>query len=251
MALLSARLKKTEMSVSEQADRIAALRLSTDTFVARSALVALLLGGAALAWRLCQPAALTSIKARRAPQRVAARTLTTISDRIVPLPASAQLIHLQFRRFAGCPVCNLHLRTFIRRNDELQRAAIQEVVIFCSSRDELRAYAGDLPFAIVADPERVLYAEFGVGTSPSALLDPRAWGAIVRGVARSAIAFLRGRERLPPMRPQQGSLGLPADFLVAPDGRVIASKYGRHADDQWSVDEVLGFAATALGSGCR
>lgn len=244
MALLSARPKKAEMSFSEQADRIAALRLSTDAFVLRSALVALLLGGAALAWRLCRPAALTSINARGAPQRVAARTLTTISDGIVPLPAKADLIHLQFRRFAGCPVCNLHLRTFVRRNHELQRAGIQEVVIFCSSRDELLAYAGDLPFAIVADPGRALYAEFGVGTSPRALLDPRAWGAIARGVARSAIAFLRRQERLPPMRPQQGSLGLPADFLVAPDGRVIASKYGRHADDQWSVDEVLGVAAT-------
>lgn len=30
----------------------------------------------------------------------------------------------------------------------------------------------------------------------------------------------------------------PADFLIAPDGRVVAGKYGEHADDQWSVDEL-------------
>ena len=35
----------------------------------------------------------------------------------------------------------------------------------------------------------------------------------------------------------------PADFLIAQDGRVVASKYGTHADDQWSVDEVLTIAA--------
>jgi hypothetical protein len=37
-------------------------------------------------------------------------------------------------------------------------------------------------------------------------------------------------------------LGLPADFLIEPGGRVIAAKYGRHAGDQWSVDEVLALA---------
>jgi hypothetical protein len=43
-----------------------------------------------------------------------------------------------------------------------------------------------------------------------------------------------------------GSFGLPADFLVGPDGIVRAVKYGVHADDQWSVDEVL-----ALADGAR
>ena len=42
--------------------------------------------------------------------------------------------------------------------------------------------------------------------------------------------------------PRGGRLGLPGDFLIAPDGRVLACKYGEHADDQWSVDEVLRLA---------
>jgi len=37
-------------------------------------------------------------------------------------------------------------------------------------------------------------------------------------------------------------LGLPADFLIASDGCVVARKYGRHADDQWSVDEIVELA---------
>jgi hypothetical protein len=41
---------------------------------------------------------------------------------------------------------------------------------------------------------------------------------------------------------------LPGDFLIAPDGRVLASKYGKHADDQWSVDEELALARTASGA---
>jgi hypothetical protein len=31
--------------------------------------------------------------------------------------------------------------------------------------------------------------------------------------------------------------------LIAPDGRVVACKYGAHADDQWSVDDLLALAA--------
>jgi hypothetical protein len=30
-------------------------------------------------------------------------------------PDSHHLIHLQFRRYAGCPICNLHLRSFVER----------------------------------------------------------------------------------------------------------------------------------------
>ena len=44
------------------------------------------------------------------------------------------------------------------------------------------------------------------------------------------------------MAPKNGSLGLPGDFLIASDGRVVASKYGAHAFDQWTVNEVLELA---------
>lgn len=33
-----------------------------------------------------------------------------------------------------------------------------------------------------------------------------------------------------------------ADFLIDPEGRVLAVKYGEHVDDQWSVDELLKIA---------
>jgi hypothetical protein len=33
-------------------------------------------------------------------------------------------------------------------------------------------------------------------------------------------------------------------MLIAPDGRVLAAKYGRHANDQWEVDELLQLASS-------
>jgi hypothetical protein len=167
------------------------------------------------------------------------RTLTSIAGERLEIPDATRLVHLQFRRFAGCPVCNLHLKSFARRHDELVAAGIREIAVFHSDADALRKYEGDLPFAVVADPDKKLYVAYGVESSPRALLDPRAWGPLVRAIAYTFGAVLRGTWSAPPLRPQHGRLGLPADFLIARDGRVLASKHGEHLDDQWSVDELL------------
>lgn len=174
---------------------------------------------------------------------VPSRELTTVGGEPVRLPGAGRLTHLQFRRFAGCPVCNLHLQSVVRRHDEIEAAGICEVVVFHSPVSELREHGVELPFAVVADPRERLYVEFGVESAPRALLDPRAWLPVLRAVARSTVELIRRRESTPAARPNGGRLSLPADFLLDVDGRVLARKYGEHVYDQWSVDELLGLAA--------
>ncbi|MER6072347.1 peroxiredoxin-like family protein [Streptomyces sp. NPDC001817] len=174
--------------------------------------------------------------------RLSPRALTPLCGPALPVPDPDRLVHLQFRRFAGCPVCNLHLRSFVRRHAEIEAAGIREVVVFHSPAGELRQHTADLPFAVVADPDKRLYTEFGVESAPRALLDPRVWGPIARALLRGTWAILRGRERPPASRPHGGRLGLPADFLISPDGSVLAAKYGEHAYDQWEVAELLELA---------
>lgn len=166
------------------------------------------------------------------------RELLTVHSQRIRVPDWQQLVHLQFRRFAGCPVCDLHLHEIVHRHSAILSASIMEVVVFHTSAEELLRYAGNLPFAVIADPDKRLYAEFGVESGRRALLDPRAWMPILRGVFRSLRAILRGNA-VPPLNPQGGRVGLPADFLIASDGRLLACKYGSHAYDQWSVDEIL------------
>ncbi len=176
---------------------------------------------------------------------VTERQLGTVAGATVTVPDPDRMLHLQFRRFAGCPVCNLHLRSFARRNGEVLDARIREVVVFHSSAEELLPQVRDLPFAVVADPGKQLYEEFGVESAKRALLDPRAWPAIVGGVLTSLWEIVRHRHPAPPDPPQGGRFGLPADFLIASDGSVLAAKYGQHANDQWSVDELLVLARRA------
>ncbi|WP_426364018.1 peroxiredoxin-like family protein [Streptomyces sp. E-08] len=183
-------------------------------------------------------------RTRLAPgHRVPARTLTPVTGPPLTLPDPERTTHVQFRRFAGCPVCNLHLRSVQTRHEEIERAGIREVVFFHSPAEELRAHVAPLPFAVVADPDKLLYAEFGVESHRRALLDPRGWPAIVRSLLRGTWELLRGRGRLPAATQPAGRLGLPADFLITRDGRVAAAKYGEHVSDQWSVDELLAHAA--------
>ncbi|MGW6912932.1 peroxiredoxin-like family protein [Kitasatospora sp. NPDC054939] len=182
--------------------------------------------------------------------RITARSLTPVGGGApVAVPDPRQLVHLQFRRFAGCPVCNLHLQSVVRRHAEITAAGVREVVFFHSPAAELAPYAAGLPFPLVADPGRGTYAEFGVEAARRALLDPRAWPPILRALLRSTVTVLRRRESLPAARQPGGRLGLPADFLIAPDGRVLAAKYGEHAYDQWSVDELLRLAAAHRADG--
>jgi hypothetical protein len=174
---------------------------------------------------------------------VAQRQVVGVAGTTLCIPDSHRLIHLQFRRFAGCPVCNLHLRSLRLRAAEIADAGIYEIIVFHSSVHELRPRVADLPFEFVADPAKRLYVEFGVESSARALLDPRAWLPIARGVAGSLVDVRRGRKPVPSIMPHGGRLGLPADVLIAPGGRVVAAKYGTHAYDQWSVDELLQLAA--------
>ncbi|MGE3271937.1 MAG: peroxiredoxin-like family protein [Chloroflexota bacterium] len=176
---------------------------------------------------------------------VAPLDLVTVLGRKVRVPTPGQLTHLQFRRFAGCPVCDLHLHSFVRREADLAAANVNEVVFFHSSADGLRPYTADLPFAVVPDPDKVQYRAFGVEAGPRALLDPRAWSTILRSLARSIWQTVRHGRRLPPTSPEGGRLGLPADFLLDGDGRILACKYGEHAADQWTVDNLIALARRA------
>jgi peroxiredoxin len=171
-----------------------------------------------------------------------ATVMEAVTGEPIYLPDPKRLVHLQFRRFVDCPICNTHIAEFRKRAREIEAAGIQEVIVFHSSPKSIRSYQKDFyqPFLLVGDPKKVFYKEFGVETSLG-FARPKALGAAMRGIVHGHFG----------LRLAGGPLGLPADFMIAPSGRINAVKYGAHAYDQWSVDELLtvakGVAAQALG----
>lgn len=166
--------------------------------------------------------------------QIAARRIETFDGQTIGLPNSIGLTHLQFRRFAGCPICNLHLHSFIQRQQELNTAGITEIAVFHSAAQELQASGLKAPFAVVADPQETLYREFGVATSYLSILHPQTAWTGIRGLLKFG---LKWPEKL------QSFAMLPTDFLIAPDGTVLECHHGEHPDDQWSLDELLNLAA--------
>src|SRR5204863_10123264 len=89
--------------------------------------------------------------------------LTATSGQLITIPDTAgNFVHLQLRRFAGCPICNLHLRSLVARHGEIRSHGIREDVVFHSTATELAKYEAELPFPLIADPERELYRRLGV-----------------------------------------------------------------------------------------
>lgn len=169
--------------------------------------------------------------------------LAAIHGDTVRIPDPERLVHLQFRRYSGCPVCNLHLRSVARRYDEVIEAGIIEVVVFHSDAKTMLEFQGQLPFAAIADPKKQLYIEYGADRkmASSVALNPRSWWAAV-----NALGHGLGFNRLHGAGGDgEVKSGLPAEFLISPTGRVMAAKYGKRVDDHWSVDQLLGLALEA------
>lgn len=144
---------------------------------------------------------------------------------------SPGLTHLQFLRFANCPICNLHLQDYIRRHAEVRAAGVREVVLFHSEPKHLAEHQAHFPFDVIADPGRVFFDAYRIERSPFAVIQPRAWKNLIAGYRLRPSAL-----------PDSSIFGLPADFLIDATGRIVACHYGAHSSDQWSLDTMLRLA---------
>jgi hypothetical protein len=117
------------------------------------------------------------------------------------------------------------------RNPSSQQTSTREIVEFRSSSAEpLTPQSDGLPFGVFADLRRTLYANFGVGSSPRAVLNPWGRAGAVRAVPRM----------LPPCPAgSQPAFGLSAGFPCAADSHLPACNHGARGNHQRSLDGLL------------
>ena len=171
----------------------------------------------------------------KAGDQVPAQVFETVNGEQIRVPSPTGLVHLQFRRFTGCPICNVHMGQLRQRADDIKAAGIEELIFFHSHAADIRSFQTDVPFNFVADPKKVHYKRVGAETSLLYLGD---W----KTIKAATLGMLSGRFSL---KMTAGPFGLPAEFLVEPSGVIRAAKYGKTAYDQWSVKELLSLAGTA------
>lgn len=159
------------------------------------------------------------------------------ADNPLFIPAPEGITHLQFRRFIGCPFCDIHLRAFEMRYDEIRNAGINVIVVFRSNKEELNRNPADLPYSIFLDPEGKLYTEMSIKSGLRAILNVTALTSAFPNLIRTIMA---GRFALPQYgRMNKSLLGNPADFLLVPDGKILDREYATSAAGGWTVNELL------------
>jgi peroxiredoxin len=172
-------------------------------------------------------------------------TFTTFKGETVSLANSrTPLIHIQFRRHAGCPICDLHLRSVMKHEDELTKLGVSEIVFFHSTPEELKRHTSYLPFPCIADPTKIIYKKFGTEESKG-VADSFTWrvaSALSWAVGSAIVDLVKGERQLAPLHPTGGRDQFPADLLVNKAGKVLAAKYGMDIADQWSVKELFELA---------
>ena len=116
---------------------------------------------------------------------------------------------------------------------------LQTVVFFHSPEDKLASSRTEpVPFHLVADPEKIAFRSYAVGTGARGLFSPT--------VMRDYVSALRSGYPSGMFTSDGGILGNPADFMVGPEGTLLDAHYGVQY-----ADSLTAAAAVAVFEGLR
>jgi peroxiredoxin len=165
---------------------------------------------------------------------------TVSGEEIRPEAVRGTPVLLKFYRFASCPICNLHIREYVRREAELAAAGITVIAVWHSSDRKLaRSFRRlVLPFTVLADPRKKLFRAYRVEESWRGMVALPMWRAYIRAMLAGFLTR--------PLFHEGGIKGNPADFLIDARGVIRHAHYGLHYADSLPVDRVLELA-TELG----
>jgi peroxiredoxin len=178
---------------------------------------------------------------KRGEKAPAFATIDWQDNRIEPFGTHSGVTLLSFFRYASCPLCNLRVRELITKYERFVENGIRILGIFQSPAERIAHYVGTQspPFPLVPDPDLTLYRLYGVESSWRGFA--RAWTLGIPQVYRAVVAngFLPGTM-------ENNIHRVPADFLIAPDGKLIDVYYGRDIGDHMPMDRV--FSHSSMGS---
>lgn len=143
-------------------------------------------------------------------------------------------VYLAFMRFAGCPVCNLHVHSLLKQADAFKEKNIEVVLIYESSIENMRTYLEDTtyPFTFIADPKSTLYKNYGVEKS---------WGKLLGSIFKGMLTKVSAGEKLFKKKPKvDGNMNrMEAEFLIDESGKLALAHYGSFLGDNIPVENIL------------
>jgi peroxiredoxin len=142
---------------------------------------------------------------------------------------------VSFFRYASCPYCNLRVHEMLGRAPGWSTRGLDVIAFFESPAESVRARVGQqaAAFPIVPDPQREVYARYGVEAS---------WAGFAAGLVRPRGLVAMAKGFLPGKMEGEVSL-LPADFLVDESGTVRTAFYSSNIVDHLPFDAIEAFVA--------
>jgi len=145
-------------------------------------------------------------------------------------------ILLNFLRYAGCPWCNLAVHALAMEQEKLAAKNCQVISFIQSTKEGIVSYIFDRhpmqpTFPIIADPDGIVYNQYGVGPSFKSVL----WMANHQTSWKKSVneeGFKQGA--------LDGSFFLiPGTFLISPGERtIVRALYGLDISDHNSFNEI-------------
>ena len=142
----------------------------------------------------------------------------------VPQEMGGKYLVLVFLRHLGCPLCMKHI-------DELNSDAMRfnvlgasVVVVVDGTAERVRGFVSkkNLAIALVGDREKKIYGTYGVERGKiAAVLAPNVLKESVKATLKG---YMHGKF-------EGDELQKPADFIVAPDGKILWAHYGKDISD--------------------
>jgi peroxiredoxin len=160
-------------------------------------------------------------------------TATSISNQRIELSGfKGRKVLIKFHRFSGCPVAQWQINEFIARQNELNAAGIATIVFLHSSTQKIKSNFKEVAgLHIIPDKQKVFYKRFESEFSWKSLLSINSWRF-------TFASFFHGY--YPHFNKFEGGIvGIPSDFLLDEQGRIMEQHYGKNFGDSWSVSDVL------------
>ncbi|MBX2842351.1 MAG: AhpC/TSA family protein [Flammeovirgaceae bacterium] len=139
---------------------------------------------------------------------------------------------LTFFRYASCPFCNMRMQLLIRNTEKLKNAGVEVLVLFASSSNQIKKYAGkqNPPFPILPDPNRKIYKDYMINSSAMGMLKTMGNMKVMMKMMASGFFSFDSlpREAL-----------LPADFLIDENQVIADSFFGTDFSEHMDIEKIL------------
>ena len=143
---------------------------------------------------------------------------------------------LSFFRFATCPFCTVRFARLSQEARQYSDMGIQIIAVFESSPEYIQEYLGNrsLPFPVIADPDGVLYASYGVKKS--------LFGMMLGMFRMPSLIRLMFDRNYKMAKPDSSIIRIPADFLIGTNQQIEDAYYGRDIGDHIPFHRIDRFA---------